>query len=274
MRRFGALSLGVMLAAGCGGGDNGIEDADATARGVSAPASAPAPRTSSPGGIWHTTVTGDESITLFVAETGEMTVMQSGPAVGAGAVMVYDGDRITGTYSLRRTATDADADGGDESCTLEGTIVERVALRLTLTCGDSANPDAAARRVSLVYDAAYESDASLADVAGNYTLAFDEQSNILTISADGAAFGMYDNGPVACTVNGTVEIIDPEFSLLRIELTFANCLGSAAGRYEGETMTGLGWRGPPGSAAGSILVMLTELIDTRFEYVSVLYEPA
>ncbi len=213
-------------------------------------------------------------MSLFIAETGELSVMQAGPGFGAGAVIVNDGDQLTGSYTLQMARPPGLGPGTDErTCELAGTVAERVSLRVTVTCRDAGGEIVAERRVSLTYDAAYESGSSLADVAGNYTFPFDAQSNILTISADGALFGMYDNGPVRCTVNGAVELIDSAFSLLRFELTFSNCGGTLAERYEGETMTGLGWQDPPASASGAILVMLTELIEDHFEFVSVLYEP-
>jgi hypothetical protein len=121
-----------------------------------------------------------------------------------------------------------------------------------------------------MYDARYDIDSSLAEIAGNYTLTVNAATNTLNINGDGTLFGMYHNGP-RCTVNGTVSLIDSGFNLYRVEFSFSTC--SFISRYEGVTMTGFASRNVPGQKAGAFMLMLTALIDGRVEFTSVLYEP-
>ena len=93
---FVALSA-VSFAAGCsgGGGGNGGSSTQPLV-------------TQSAGGIWHGTSTNNETLTLFVAETGDLRSLESvgappttPPLFGSGAVLVT-GDRLDGAYDTGR----------------------------------------------------------------------------------------------------------------------------------------------------------------------------
>lgn len=230
---------------------------------------APAAR-QSPGGIWHTLGESGNSITMLIAETGELNVIDIGPAFGSGAVIVNVRDEIMGSYDTRGILTSPTAaESVDSSCDLEGTVAERATIRAMLRCIDSDGAEST-RDVAFVYNPIYDTGSSLADIAGNYTLPFTPQTNILNINGDGRIFGVLDNGP-NCTVNGQVEIIDPSYNLYRFELGLSSC--QLFTRFDGATFTGLAFLNAPGLPAGTFLMLVTSTIDGRLEFLSLAYEP-
>jgi hypothetical protein len=195
----------------------------------------------------------------------------SGPAFGFGAVTVT-GNRVEGTLKTRAGTPAPGAPPGVElDCTVTGTVSTRASMQLTTACVDRAG-SSTTTSISLMYDARYDADSSLADIAGNYTLAppASSSTNTLNINGDGTVFGLYHNGP-RCTLNGTVSVINSDFNLYRFEVLFSNCTVLAS-TYEGATMTGFATRNVPGQKAGAFLLMLTAVINGRLEFVSVIYE--
>ena len=148
-----------------------------------------------------------------------------------------------------------------------------MSLQLTNVCTDAAGV-ATTTSISFMYDARYDTDSSLAAIAGNYSFPLSSPlntaTNSLNINGDGTLFGLYDNGP-RCTLNGTVSIIHPDFNLYRFEILFSSCTRLL--QYEGVKMTGLATRNVPGQKAGSFLLLLTAVINGRLEFASLLYEP-
>ena len=262
--------LAVALCAGCGGG--GSDSPAATP----APADPPVVTQQSAGGLWFAPA-GSASVatTLMIAETGDLKVSMaptatSGPAFGHGAVTVA-GNRVEGSLQTRAIPLSPTGPPGAElNCTVSGTVSTRASLQLTTVCSDGAGAMTTAS-ISFMYDARYDTNSSLADIAGNYNLTVRTATNSLNINGDGTLFGLYDNGP-RCTLNGTVSIIDANFNLYRFEVLFSTCTVLAL-QYEGATMTGLATRNLPGQKAGAFMVLLTAVINGRLEFASVLYEP-
>ena len=260
--------LAVALCAGCGGGGG-------------SPASTPAPTNTpvvtqqSAGGLWFAVTGGSASTTLMIAETGDLKVIMaptatSGPAFGHGAVTVA-GNRVEGNLETRAIPASPTGPAGAElHCTVSGTVSTRVSLQLTAVCIDGAGATTTTP-FGFMYDARYDTDSSLADIAGNYNLTVKTATNSLNINGDGTLFGVYDNGP-RCTLNGTVSIIHPDFNLYRFEVLFSSCTFLAP-QYEGATMTGLATRNLPGQKAGAFMLLLTAVINGRIEFASLLYEP-
>ena len=249
--------------AGCGGGGGG-----------GAPANPRAPTQQSAGGLWFAVAGGSSATTLMIAETGELKVTTPptssyGPGFGHGAVTV-SGSRVEGSFETRAIGSAPGSAGTELDCTVSGTVSTRASLQLTTVCVDTAGASTTAS-LSFMYDARYDTDSSLAELAGNYTLSINNATNTLNINGDGTLFGMYSNGP-RCTLNGTVSIIHPDFNLYRFDVLFSNCTVLAS-RYEGAKMTGFATRNVPGQKAGAFLLLLTGAIDGRVEFASVLYEP-
>src|SRR5690606_9203063 len=189
-------------------------------------------------------------------------------AFGAGAVIVAAGGEVSGAYGMRRLQQAA-LFSGAEACEFTGTLRERSSMTIELECADDSGIE---RKDSLTlsYDGDYETDSSLARIAGTYTLRFGEQTNVLTIFDDGVVFGSYDN-VFACTVNGLVTTIDPAFNLYRVEWQLSGCKPPFA-RFDGALLTGLATFAPSGAPDGALLVVLTGVVNARLEGVSVLYE--
>jgi len=263
--------LVLALLTGCGGGGGG-----------GAP-STPAPITTNPpaaaqqsaGGLWFALTGGSSGATLMIAETGEVRVSMgptgtSGPSFGYGAVTVI-GNRVEGSVETRAIASSPTTSPGAElDCTASGTVSTRVSMQLTIVCVDAAGTTTTTP-MNFMYDSRYDTDSSLADIAGNYALTVNTATNTLNINGDGTLFGMYHNGP-RCTLNGTVSIIQSDFNLYRFDVLFSSCTVLAA-QYEGVTMTGFATRNVPGQKAGSFLLLLTAVVNGRLEFASVLYEP-
>jgi hypothetical protein len=278
------------LVAGCkSGGDDSASAANPAAAGPPAP-------TQSAGGIWGGIPAAGESITLYIAETGELVVQtssSSGGTHGTGAVIVNNPNDVAGTYQARSFATvvvplppapppplPPPVPVTEQTCTLDGTVTERSLLQVDLSCTDTAG-NTTQRSASLLYHPAYELDSALADIAGNYTVPFRPQTNTLNIN-NGVIFGMFDNGPT-CTVNGQVQIIDARFNLYRVELLMSLCQTPIGALYEGATFRGFAARNLPGMRAGAFLLLVsgrpsplgsgTTVVNPSILFVSMLYEP-
>jgi hypothetical protein len=265
-----AAILVIVTCAGCSGGGGG---------GAVAPAPSPAnspPVTSqqSAGGMWFALTGGSTAMTLMIAETGEMRVTSpptasSGPAFGYGAVLVTS-NRVAGSFETRAVPSSPTSPTGAElDCTFEGTVSTRVSMQATVVCTDSAG-SATTTALTFQYDSRYDTDSSLALIAGNYTMPVNTAGNSLNINGDGTLFGVYQNGP-RCTLNGRVAIVDANFNLYRFEVLFSAC--TVLQQFEGVTMTGFATRGLPGQKAGAFHLLLTAVVAGRLEFASVLYEP-
>jgi len=226
--------------------------------------------------MWFAITAGSSAMSLMVAETGEVRLSMpptgsSGPSFGYGAVIVI-GNRVSGSFETRAigVAFSPPPPASPElDCTAEGTVSTRVSMQLTIVCVDTAGTTTTST-LNFMYDSRYDSDSSLADIAGNYTLTVNAATNTLNINGDGTLFGMYHNGP-RCTLNGTVSIIHADFNLYRFDVLFSNC--TVLSQYEGATMTGFATHNLPGQKAGAFYLLLTAVINGRLEFISVVYEP-
>jgi hypothetical protein len=268
------------LVAGCSSGDDDDSSAANPATNPTPPAPAP---TQSAGGIWLGLPGTGESATFYIAETGELLAQVSAlgatppspPSFGSGAVIVNNPNQVAGTYTLRSLPTGILIPGAappQQTCTLDGTVTERSLLQATTSCSDSAG-NTTSRTFNMLYNPAYDSDSSLADIAGNYTVPFRPQTNTLNINGSGVVFGMLDNGPT-CTVNGQVQIIDARFNLYRFEIQLSLCQGVIGQLYEGTTFRGFAARNMPGLRPGAFILLLngTGTINAPFPFFSMLYE--
>lgn len=260
------VALLAMLVSGCGGGGDG---------GSPSLAPAPPPVPPSAGGVWATAIGGD-SLSLLIAENGELRSAGQGPSFGAGSVTVAASGQLSG--SLRRLVPSGIAGVPEEqSCSITGTVTARAALAATFTCTTPAGASVTQRFDFLYVSSAYDSASAVSGLAGNYTLAFRPASNMLNVNSNGEVFAMYDNA-WRCTVNGRFSIIDARFNLYRAEWTFAACAVPGSQAFEGLTFTGFAQRTSStpnsGAAPGSaIYVLLTATVQGRLSAISVLYEP-
>ncbi|HUL82207.1 MAG TPA: hypothetical protein VL131_08690 [Gammaproteobacteria bacterium] len=235
------------------------------------PPAPPAAGNKSAGGIWHGFSTSNETLTLFIAETGDLRVQDvmglppSGPLPlsGAGAVLVT-GDQLAGAFDTGRPFSTF-----SEHCELTGTVVERVSLSITLDCTDSTGVKRSPTLI-LGYDTGYDGGSSLASLAGNYTFAL-KATNVLNIDGNGVIFGVYDNAP-NCTVNGTAKIVDARYNLYAIEWRMSLCQAPFV-QYEGATMSGYGTMNLRGQPPKSLLLLLTGVVAGHMESSSLLYVP-
>jgi hypothetical protein len=265
-----AANLALVACAGCSGGGGGA----AAGTSPNPPISPPTAPQQSAGGFWFALTGGSTAMTLMIAETGEMHVMappstSSGPAFGYGAVVVTT-DQVAGSFETRAVQTSPISPTGAElDCTLDGTVTTRVTMQATVVCTDTAG-SSTTTDLTFRYDSRYDTDSSLALIAGNYTMPLNATGNSLNINGDGTLFGVYQNGP-RCTLNGRVAIVDPSFNLYRFEVLFSGC--TVLTHFEGVTMTGFATRDLPGQKAGAFHLLLTAFVAGRLEFASVVYEP-
>lgn len=269
MRLAATIVVIGLLIASCGGG------------GSSAPGSqilSPAPGpVQSPGSHWFVLDNNSDPVHFYVSETGKvrsvfyLTAVTDGPTFGAGSVDITGTDGVRGELLARGIQPAGGPSPVDLSCTLSGTVRERSTLVLNIVCSDSAG---------IVYDEnftmtpqpGYVAGSSLDNIAGNYTLPSRPSTNMLNIIADGTLFGMYHNG-ANCIVNGTVSIIDANYSFLDVEWTMANCTDSI-GIYEGAVVSGFAMESPsPNDPPGSYYFLLTGMSASGFYSISATFEP-
>lgn len=246
-----------VLVAGCGGG---FDVTTTTVPGETGPAS-------TVGGIWRSRTNAGYSIQMFVAENGVMMVTDTDPSVGGGMLVLTGSNDVMGSFRLKTlSALPGQASGTERTCTIEGSATERRYLQLTLDCefqGGGSSKGA----VTMFYDRSYETASSLDVIAGNY-LAFNSQTDILNVNADGVLFGMLTDSGADCTVNGRAEIIDADYSLYGFEISLSSCQGSQSARFEGASLSGLGYTTTP----DGLFMLVTAVLDGRLQHFSVRYE--
>ncbi len=112
------------------------------------------------------------------------------------------------------------ADGATSAtCSLSGTLSERQTIEIAANCSTAGvlHTDIVA---SLSYSDVYESDSSLAAIAGNYQA----PKAVLNIAGDGTVFSQ--DPDTDCVVNGQVSIIDSAFNAYDLEFVYSNCTGA------------------------------------------------
>ena len=118
----------------------------------------------------------------------------------------------------------------------------------------------------------YERDSSLDELAGEYTIELQPDTNSLSIAVDGTLFGMFNNR-ARCSVEGNATIIDTEYTFIEVTWTMSGCT-NPIGNYEGTQMSGFALPSPsPTGRPGSYYFLLTGQSPDGLYAISVLYEP-
>lgn len=258
---------------GCGGGSGTPAPQDP-------PLALPPPPTTvqSPGGDWFVLAGSSDPVHLYISESGKVRAIfdiagvTDGPTFGGGSVEITGNDMVTGVLQARGILPSAGSPSPrDLSCALSGTVRERDFLSVNIVCSDS-NQVVFDRDFTLRPQPGYDAGSSLDAIAGNYTLPFRPETNMLNVAADGTLFGTYHNG-ANCTVNGIVSIIDADYAFLDVEWTMSNCI-DPFGIYEGAVVSGFAMESPnPNDPPGSFYFLLTGMNASDFFAISVNYEP-
>ncbi len=271
MRYVWLLNFLLISMTGCGGGSGGAattQIAGTTGSGG----------TQSPGGIWFGRDSANESVVLYIAETGMLrtTLHPQGsiiPSFGGGTVSVSSNNVVTGTFEVRGDRMPFTGQPNEDlGCGISGIVQERQVLSVDVTCSDSGGV-VYEEALQLMYDPnVYERDSSLDDLAGEYTLEFQPDTNSLSIAVDGTLFGMFNNG-ARCSVEGIATVIDAEYTFIEVTWTMSGCTNQI-GNYEGTQMSGFALADPnPAGRPGSYYFLLTGQSPDGLYSISVLYEP-
>lgn len=237
--RHNAIFFGVACAlAACGGGGGGGGGSAPVAGGGSPPPAAAL----SPGGFYLGDITGCSSVcpvaaTMLVSEDGEWVGMDPVYTAGAnagkitmtGASIQSDREFYSGNPTAFgfRPGSPARDDGSGDFREFDGRVEER--QRITGTFVHNA---ARRTKIDVTYQPTYETDSSLAAIAGMYS-ASDASGFSLTYTIDssGALTGSDTEG---CVASGDVKLIDTEYNMYRFELSFSSCPANGAqGNHNG-----------------------------------------
>jgi hypothetical protein len=203
---FVCLSLFVLGAAACGGGDGGI-----------------LVTTASPGGIWQGTdsATGKQ-VRGIVDESGQFHFIRNDLVQFVGTATTA-GNAVSASFEGFTQVGTNFADGSTHGTgTLTGTLAERASLALNyqFTTDDGA---ASSGTINLAYNSLYDVDSSLSAISGNYT---DAANDTVSISASGA---ITSQDPVtSCVVNGQLSIINSMYNAYDVIYGYSNCTGTSA----------------------------------------------
>lgn len=224
-RKLAALAVSASLVA-CGGGGGGDEEPSV-----------------SPGGGYVgvlTSTTTERSIEVrgMVGENGRMVLIGTNlPVLYFGTVSTR-ADMASGTYRAHVRGGDFRFENGQSRTTgrLDGSIL----LDEGRVDGAYTEESGGAGTFSLGYTAlTYEIPSSLPILAGTWTAQVDSVTYTFGITSGGVITGNASNG---CMYSGGFTIIDPDYAPLNAQLT-ETCGGTT------RTLTGLGWRHPPGVSA-------------------------
>jgi len=271
MRYVLLLNFLLICLSGCGGGSSTAGTTPVA--GTDVPGA-----TQSPGGIWFGRDSANQSVVLYIAETGMLraTLHPQGwiiPSFGGGMVSVMSNNAVAGSFEVRGdSAPFTGQPNEDLGCAISGTVQERQELSIDVTCSDSGGV-VYEEALRLMFDAnVYERDSSLDELAGEYTLQFQPDTNSLSIAVDGTLFGMFDNR-AQCAVEGTATVIDTEYTFIEVTWTMSGCT-NPIGNYEGTQMSGFALANPdPTGGPGSYYFLLTGQSPDGLYSISVLYEP-
>lgn len=271
MRYVWLLNFLLIYLAGCSSGSGGTELPQVAGPGGSA-------GIQSPGGIWFGRDSANESVVLYISETGMLraTLFPQGsfiPSFGGGTVSVTSNDIVTGSFEVEGAPVPFTGQPNENlGCAISGNVQERQFLTVDVTCSDSAGV-VYEEVLQLLYDPnVYERDSSLDELAGDYTIEFQPDTNSLSIAVDGSLFGMIDNR-AQCSVEGTATAIDADYTFIEVTWTMSGCTNQI-GNYEGTQMSGFALENPaPTGRPGSYYFLLTGQSPDGLYAISVLYEP-
>lgn len=176
------------------------------------------------GGIWDS-----GRFVLVADEDGE--ILWYDPVlltVGSGNTTVSE-TTVTGGFTLYSTVVPdplpAGYDGRIATCSLAGTLSQRDALNVSVTC---TRPDGTEFLTEdglvMTYAAVYERDSSLATIEGMYQVGAD----VMEVAADGMVF--LQEVATACVLTGQIAVLDPAYNLYDASLTINNCVGASIPR--------------------------------------------
>ena len=278
-----AIAMALLLSACGGGGSGGGGSAPVPGPAPApppdpGPTAPPPPANQSPGGIWSGfTAAGDA--TFYITEEGELHFSADIPGglliLGAGTVEISNGDELAGELQAGRILPEPSASSPPGLiCSLDGALTERVEMVIAMKCEDDGGP-VWNESVTLSWSPDYEQPSSLDRIADSYRLAFRPAAEVLNLVSGGEISGMYGNGP-NCTLNGQITLLDPQYNLYWVEWTASGCLAPFP-NYEGVKFSGIASMVPSSldeAPVGSIQIFLTAEVDDRFDFLSVIYEPA
>jgi hypothetical protein len=174
----------------------------------------------SPGGYWQGASSDGGLITLLVAENGKFHFIDENLSQGSGTLVVGGTSDVDGSFIFVTQPGSTFADGTTSAtCTLSGNLSERLAMEITANCA-TAGVLHTELVASLSYSDVYESDSSLATIAGNYQ----GEKSVLDIASDGAIFSQEAGS--GCVINGQASIIDSAFNTYDLEFVYSNCAGA------------------------------------------------
>ncbi len=188
----------------------------------------------SPGGIW---VGVDPSrggqIVMVATEGGTFRLVNQAQNQGFGVLSVSNGNDVSSNFQLVTELGFTFPDGTTiADCTLSGTIAERQAMTVAITCTTTSGLLDEINTV-LDYDATYERDSSLATIAGVYV---DRSGIVANIAEDGTIF--VQDPLFGCVTNGLVSVIDSDFNAYEYQFEINNCTGLAA-VFNGTSYSGI-----------------------------------
>jgi hypothetical protein len=248
---------------------------------------APPATLQSPGGNWVGHDSLGRNVNLVIAENGKVRAfieypgLPEPPLFAAGTVAVGGTDMVSGEMRAQSlialppgllpvTGPPAIIAPALYSCSITGTVAERVRLTVQIACSTDAGLQYD-ESVSLLPQSNYLEASSLEAIAGNYAMQVNGDTNFLNISADGTIFGAYDAG-AQCTINGLVSIIDARYSLLNVDWTLSACT-DPFGFYEGAEYSGFATPSPEPGRSNSYYFMLVWERPDSMSLVSINYDP-
>ena len=217
------IGLGTVLFAGCSSGGGTPEPQISSAppgTGFSGPNTSATK--ASPGGYWEGTNSDGGLITVVVTETGKFHLIDADLSQGSGMLSVSDANDVDSIFHFVTQPGFTFADGTTSAnCSLSGTLSERQTMTIAVNCRTAAILRTQFT-AALSYAEFYDSDSSLATIAGIYQ----GPKAVLNIAGDGTVFSQEPG--TGCVVNGQVNIIDSAFNAYDLEFTYSNCTGTDA----------------------------------------------
>jgi hypothetical protein len=213
---------GLALLASCGGGGGYGGGNNST------------PPNASPGGIWM----GTDSITGLAVEG----IIDEG---GEGHFIRSDGVQYIGTAITSGNSFSANVDAytalgttfPDGSSHATGTVTGTIDERVSITADTNFTTDKGTvtnGTLNLTFSQLYNQPSSLAAIAGNYT----DVASGTAVSVDASGVISAQDANTGCVINGNVTLIDAAYNAYGVQVSYANCLGTAA-VLNGATLTGL-----------------------------------
>jgi len=224
MRLLPVILLSLALTA-CGGGGGGDGDSPPASQ------SPPPPANQSVGGIWEGTDSDGDAIIGLVTETGAFHFLDP-DGQGFGTATVSNGSQVAASYTYVADLGTTFVDGSTgATCTLTGTVVERVSLSVNSQC-TTTRGTTGQNSATLAFNALYNRDASLATIAGNYN----DVGDVLNINSGGVVFEQ--DASEGCILNGQVTVVNAAYNAYQVQFTVSNCNASYAA-LNGTSWTGL-----------------------------------